>query len=63
MVLGLIDQLQLYLIELLGLLTGLGLISLRLISVILEIMDSLQTDRPLITIDIEKAFDSVNHSS
>ena len=33
----------------------------RLISDILEITDSLQIDRLLMTIDIEKAFDSVNH--
>ena len=49
--------------ELLGLLTGLGLLSLMLISDILEIMDSLQTDVFFITIVMEKAFDSVNHSS
>ena len=33
----------------------------KLISDILEITDSLQIDGLLITIDIEKAFDSVNH--
>ena len=33
----------------------------RLISDILEITDSLQTDGFLMTIDIEKAFDSVNN--
>ena len=33
----------------------------KLISNILEITDSLQIDGLLITIDIEKAFDSVNH--
>ena len=33
----------------------------RLILDILEITDSLQIDRLLMTIDIEKAFDSVNH--
>ena len=33
----------------------------RLISDILEITDSLQIDGLLMTIDIEKAFDSVNH--
>ena len=33
----------------------------RLISDILEITDSLQINGLLITIDIEKAFDSVNH--
>ena len=49
--------------ELLGFLTGLGLLSLMLISDILEIMDSLQTDVFFITIVMEKAFDSVNHSS
>ena len=33
----------------------------RLTSDILEITDSLQLDRLLMTIDIEKAFDSLNH--
>ena len=33
----------------------------KLISDILEITDSLQIDGLLITIDIERAFDSVNH--
>ena len=33
----------------------------KLISDILEITDSLQIDGLLITIDIEKAFESVNH--